>query len=310
MDLGCYGLHALRSLAPWTGGEPEPDAARAGERAGAPGVDEWLDADLHSPSGATAVVRCSMVHPDRAAWCTPTGTSRCHRRHARRGHGAGVRRAGPGRPGGGAHRRRHEDRAPRHPDVVPLPAGGVDRRRPAPAPCRARPRACERWGAGVLTRCYRLAGLSPRPRAAVAPPPGRGVTARRYVFSAAVLRRQGQAPRGGRGRRPRARCRPPCAGRPRPVRGGTRSGVVACPRPRAPVDRSPRSRHDRATPGRDRPGVAREMVARPLTRRGRRPGPRARSARRRASGSCPRAPPGNGHGSPGRTWSRRRSNRC
>ena len=65
MDLGCYGLHALRSLAPWTGGEPVPDAARAGERAGAPGVDEWLHADLHFPSGATAAVRCSMVHPDR-----------------------------------------------------------------------------------------------------------------------------------------------------------------------------------------------------------------------------------------------------
>ena len=65
MDLGCYGLHALRSLAPWTGGEPEPDAARAGERAGAPGVDEWLHVDLHFPSGATATVRCSMVHPDR-----------------------------------------------------------------------------------------------------------------------------------------------------------------------------------------------------------------------------------------------------
>src|SRR3712207_74619 len=65
MDLGCYGLQTLRSLAPSTGGEPVPDAARAGERAGAPGVDEWLDADLHFPSGATAAVRCSMVHPDR-----------------------------------------------------------------------------------------------------------------------------------------------------------------------------------------------------------------------------------------------------
>src|SRR3712207_9064693 len=64
MDLGCYGLHALRSLAPWTGGEPEPEAARAGERAGAPGVDEWLDADLRYPSGATGTVRCSMVHPE------------------------------------------------------------------------------------------------------------------------------------------------------------------------------------------------------------------------------------------------------
>jgi predicted dehydrogenase len=65
MDLGCYGLHVLRTLAPWTGGEPEPDAARAGERAGSPGVDEWLDAELHFPSGATAAVRCSMVHPTR-----------------------------------------------------------------------------------------------------------------------------------------------------------------------------------------------------------------------------------------------------
>src|SRR3712207_2350956 len=65
MDLGCYGLHALRSLAPWTGGEPEPEAARAGERAGAPGVDEWLDADLRFRSGATGTVRCSMVYPER-----------------------------------------------------------------------------------------------------------------------------------------------------------------------------------------------------------------------------------------------------
>ncbi len=65
MDLGCYGLHVLRTLAPWTGGEPEPVTVRAGERAGAPGVDEWLDAELHFPSGATATVRCSMVHPDR-----------------------------------------------------------------------------------------------------------------------------------------------------------------------------------------------------------------------------------------------------
>ena len=65
MDLGCYGLHVLRTLAPWTGGEPEPVTARAGERAGSPGVDEWLDADLRFPSGATATVRCSMVHPDR-----------------------------------------------------------------------------------------------------------------------------------------------------------------------------------------------------------------------------------------------------
>ncbi|MFS8480119.1 MAG: Gfo/Idh/MocA family oxidoreductase [Micromonosporaceae bacterium] len=61
MDLGCYSLHAQRVLAPWGGGEPALVAARAGERAGAPGVDEWLDADLVFPSGATGSARCHMA---------------------------------------------------------------------------------------------------------------------------------------------------------------------------------------------------------------------------------------------------------
>ena len=63
MDLGCYGLHAHRALGRWAGGEPELVDARAKERAGAPGVDEWLEADLRFPSGATGAVRCSMAHP-------------------------------------------------------------------------------------------------------------------------------------------------------------------------------------------------------------------------------------------------------
>ena len=63
MDLGCYGLHAHRTLGHWAGGEPELVDARAKERAGAPGVDEWLEADLRFPSGATGAVRCSMAHP-------------------------------------------------------------------------------------------------------------------------------------------------------------------------------------------------------------------------------------------------------
>src|SRR5919112_1678684 len=62
MDLGCYGLHAHRALGRWAGGEPELVGARAKERAGAPGVDEWLEADLRFPSGAAGVVRASMVH--------------------------------------------------------------------------------------------------------------------------------------------------------------------------------------------------------------------------------------------------------
>jgi predicted dehydrogenase len=58
MDVGCYGLHLHRALAPWAGGAPQVVSARAGERAG---VDEWLDADLAFPGGATGIVRCSMT---------------------------------------------------------------------------------------------------------------------------------------------------------------------------------------------------------------------------------------------------------
>ncbi|MFJ8463573.1 Gfo/Idh/MocA family protein [Streptomyces swartbergensis] len=64
MDLGCYSLHALRMLAPWAGGPPRLVGARAGERAGAPGVDEWLDADLEFPGGATGSARCHMAYDE------------------------------------------------------------------------------------------------------------------------------------------------------------------------------------------------------------------------------------------------------
>ncbi|MFF7855080.1 Gfo/Idh/MocA family oxidoreductase [Streptomyces sp. NPDC007904] len=62
MDLGCYSLHSLRMLAPWAGGAPRLLTARAGERAGAPGVDEWLDAGLEYPGGATGSARCHMAY--------------------------------------------------------------------------------------------------------------------------------------------------------------------------------------------------------------------------------------------------------
>jgi predicted dehydrogenase len=60
MDLGCYSLHALRMLAPFAGGAPRLVSARGGERAGAPGVDEWLDAELEFPGGASGSARCHM----------------------------------------------------------------------------------------------------------------------------------------------------------------------------------------------------------------------------------------------------------
>jgi predicted dehydrogenase len=60
MDLGCYGLHAHRSLARWAGGEPWVVDGRGAERPGRPGVDEWLETRLSYPGGATGYVRCSM----------------------------------------------------------------------------------------------------------------------------------------------------------------------------------------------------------------------------------------------------------
>ncbi|MFF7945489.1 Gfo/Idh/MocA family protein [Streptomyces griseorubiginosus] len=74
MDLGCYGLHALRMLAPWAGGAPRLVSARGGERAQAPGVDEWLDADLAFPGGATGSARCHMAYDRLEMSCRVTGS--------------------------------------------------------------------------------------------------------------------------------------------------------------------------------------------------------------------------------------------
>ncbi|MFF7104437.1 Gfo/Idh/MocA family protein [Streptomyces nigra] len=74
MDLGCYGLHATRMLAPWAGGAPRLLSARAGERAGAPGVDEWLDAELEFPGGARASARCHMAYGTLEMSCRIVGS--------------------------------------------------------------------------------------------------------------------------------------------------------------------------------------------------------------------------------------------
>jgi predicted dehydrogenase len=73
MDLGCYSLHAHRVLAPWAGGPPRLVAARGGEHAGQPGVDEWLDAELAFPGGATGKARCNMAGDERRMICRMVG---------------------------------------------------------------------------------------------------------------------------------------------------------------------------------------------------------------------------------------------
>jgi predicted dehydrogenase len=62
MDVGCYGLHALRMLGSVLGGAPQVVAARAGQRD--PGVDAWLDADVELPGGVPATLRSGMNAPD------------------------------------------------------------------------------------------------------------------------------------------------------------------------------------------------------------------------------------------------------
>ncbi len=74
MDLGCYSLHAVRVLGAYAGGEPSFVSATADERAGAPGVDERLHAELGYPSGATAAAGCDMAASERDMHCRVVGT--------------------------------------------------------------------------------------------------------------------------------------------------------------------------------------------------------------------------------------------
>jgi predicted dehydrogenase len=74
MDLGCYALHAHRALAEWGGGEPRVVQAQAGQRGGAPQVDEWLHADLAFPSGITGSAQCNMAADRWEMTCRVVGS--------------------------------------------------------------------------------------------------------------------------------------------------------------------------------------------------------------------------------------------
>jgi predicted dehydrogenase len=56
MDVGCYAIHLLRSLA---GTEPQVTSGSARERS--PGVDRWLQADMVLPNGSTGRITSSML---------------------------------------------------------------------------------------------------------------------------------------------------------------------------------------------------------------------------------------------------------
>lgn len=77
MDLGCYALHCARQLGTrFFGGEPSVVGGSGRERAGRPGVDEALSADLVYPSGTTGSAGSDMGSP--RVWdfhLTVTGTA-------------------------------------------------------------------------------------------------------------------------------------------------------------------------------------------------------------------------------------------
>ena len=61
MDIGCYALHAHRTLAPALTGTPRVVDAEASVRHGTPGVDQWMKVNLRFPSGATAATHCDFT---------------------------------------------------------------------------------------------------------------------------------------------------------------------------------------------------------------------------------------------------------
>ncbi len=63
MDLGCYGLHVMRSLGRLTipGIEGRPSIVRAHAEQRTPGVDAWCDVEVGFPGGATGLTANSMV---------------------------------------------------------------------------------------------------------------------------------------------------------------------------------------------------------------------------------------------------------
>jgi predicted dehydrogenase len=155
MDLGCYSLHAHRALAPWAGGPPRVAAARAGERAGRPGVDKWLDADLEFLGGATGRARCSMAADHRRYHCRIIGS---------RGEAAALNFVEPHHDDRiivtTATGTRTEELGRRSSYTYQLEAFAAHLRDGAPLPTDAGDAVANMQ---LIDNCYRAAGLTPRP---------------------------------------------------------------------------------------------------------------------------------------------------
>ncbi|GHH29060.1 Gfo/Idh/MocA family protein [Streptomyces lanatus] len=160
MDLGCYSLHAVRMLAPWAGGAPRLVSARGGERSGAPGVDEWLDAELAYPGGATASARCHMAYDTLEMSCRIVGS---------RGEAFAPNFVLPHQDDRVVVRtadgERTERLGTRSSYTYQLEAFAAHIRRDAPLPLDAGDALATMT---LIDEAYRAAGLAPRPRTSLA----------------------------------------------------------------------------------------------------------------------------------------------
>ncbi|MBJ7338943.1 Gfo/Idh/MocA family oxidoreductase [Mycolicibacterium sp.] len=77
MDLGCYGLHVMRSLGRlgMPGVEGRPSVVRAHAEQRTPGVDAWCDVEVGFPGGATGLSANSMVAEHRSFTIRIGGTA-------------------------------------------------------------------------------------------------------------------------------------------------------------------------------------------------------------------------------------------
>jgi predicted dehydrogenase len=73
MDLGCYALHVITTIAALLGGSPELVRAEARQRLGRPGVDERFRVEMRLPGGVLAESYCDMNNPGWELSITATG---------------------------------------------------------------------------------------------------------------------------------------------------------------------------------------------------------------------------------------------
>lgn len=162
MDLGCYALNVMSTVATTLGGVAEPVAARAVEGEGRPGVDARFEVEVALPDGVRGEILCAMTDPGLDFSITVTGdqgeakinnfvkVSTDDRLVVRR----------PGEPG------RVEHLGTRSSYHFQLDALTAAVRTGTPFPTDA---ADGVVNLELIDACYRLAGLAPRPAAAETP---------------------------------------------------------------------------------------------------------------------------------------------